>query len=90
MDINSLGIMNVASITVIAYLVGIAAKNIKNIPDNVIPVICGLSGAILGLISMYTMADFPVSDPVSAVAVGIVSGLASTGINQIYKQNFNK
>ena len=30
--------------------------------------------------------DFPSSDPVTAVAVGIVSGLAASGINQAAKQ----
>lgn len=90
MDINSFGIANVASITVISYLVGMAAKSSKRIPDNYIPVICGVIGGVLGIISMYTMAEYPASDPISAIAVGVVSGLASTGVNQIYKQNFNK
>ncbi|MFQ9093825.1 MAG: phage holin family protein [Ruminococcus sp.] len=32
------------------------------------------------------MPDFPVQDVLSAAAVGIVSGLAATGANQIFKQ----
>ncbi len=32
------------------------------------------------------MADCPASEPIGAIAVGIASGLASTGIHQIKKQ----
>ena len=32
------------------------------------------------------MPDFPAPDALTAVAVGIVSGLAATGAHQIYKQ----
>lgn len=80
------GIASVAAITVIAYLVGIAAKQIKAVPDGRIPVICGVTGAILGVVGLYVMPDFPAKDIVNAIAVGIVSGFAATGINQVYKQ----
>ena len=32
------------------------------------------------------MPEFPANDLLNAVAIGIVSGLASTGVNQVYKQ----
>lgn len=80
------GIASVAAITVIAYLVGIACKTIKTVPDETIPVICGVAGAILGAIGLYAMPDYPAQDIVTAVAVGIVSGLAATGVNQVFKQ----
>jgi ribonucleotide monophosphatase NagD (HAD superfamily) len=32
------------------------------------------------------MPDFPATDVINALAIGIVSGLAATGINQITKQ----
>lgn len=80
------GIASVAAITVIAYLVGIACKTIKAVPDESIPVICGVAGAILGAIGLYAMPDYPAQDIVTAVAVGIVSGLAATGVNQVFKQ----
>ena len=32
------------------------------------------------------IAEFPANDYLTAVAVGIVSGLAATGVNQINKQ----
>ena len=52
-----------------------------------IVVICYLIGlGVLGAVGMYVMPEFPANDIMTAVAVGIVSGLASTGVNQIYKQ----
>ena len=81
---NSL-IATVGAITVIAYLVGMACKAYGKI-DKWIPVIVGVVGAVLGLVGMRTMADFPAQDVLNALAVGIASGLASTGVNQIVKQ----
>ena len=45
-----------------------------------------LLGAALGILGMFIMPEFPASDYLTAAAVGIVSGLAATGINQVYKQ----
>lgn len=84
MDITQMG--TVLAIVVIAYLVGLGAKLISTIPDEAIPVIVGVAGGILGVVGMYIMPDFPAKDVLNAVAIGIVSGLASTGVNQIYKQ----
>ena len=83
------GIASVAAITVIAYLVGAGCKASAKIFDSWIPVICGIVGAVLGIAGLYVMPDFPASDIVTALAVGIVSGFAATGINQIYKQAKN-
>lgn len=79
------GIAGVAAITVIAYIVGMAARASK-LDNKWIPIICGVSGAVLGIVSMFIMPDFPVHDVISAAAVGIVSGLAATGVNQAVKQ----
>lgn len=80
------GIASVAAITVIAYLVGTGCKAAGSVRDELIPVICGCVGAVLGVIGLYVMPDFPAGDVINALAVGIVSGLAATGVNQIYKQ----
>ena len=84
MDITTMG--TVLAIVVITYLIGLAAKAVDKIPDEWIPVIVGVSGGILGVAGMYLMPDFPVHDILNAIAIGIVSGLASTGVNQVYKQ----
>lgn len=80
------GIASVAAITVIAYLVGMAAKDVTIVEDKWIPVIVGVTGMILGVAGLYVMPDFPAKDAINAAAIGIVSGLAATGINQIGKQ----
>lgn len=84
MDITQMG--TVLAIVVITYLIGLAAKAIPGIKDELIPVIVGVSGGILGVVGMYVIPDFPAQDVLNAIAVGIVSGLASTGVNQVYKQ----
>ena len=78
------GVASVIGITVICYLIGMVAK--ATVIDNKwIPVIVGVAGAILGVAGMYVIADFPATDVINALAVGIVSGLASTGADQIKK-----
>lgn len=84
---TSMGIAAVAAITVICYLVGLVVKATPFNNDKYIPIACGIMGGILGLVALYTsLPDFPATDPLTAVAVGIVSGLAATGVNQITKQ----
>jgi hypothetical protein len=61
-------------------------KQSGSVKDELIPVICGCVGAVLGIAGLYLMPDFPATDAINALAVGIVSGLAATGVNQIYKQ----
>ena len=79
------GIASVAGITVICYLIGqiIKATGLNN---KWIPCIVGTAGAALGAVGMYIMPDFPASDLINAIAVGIASGLAATGADQIAKQ----
>nr|DAV40737.1 MAG TPA: holin [Caudoviricetes sp.] len=84
MDITQVGTS--LAIVIICYLVGLGAKTIDGVKDNYIPVIVGAVGGALGAAGMYVIPDFPATDIMTAVAVGIVSGLASTGVNQIYKQ----
>lgn len=79
------GIASVATITVIAYLIGQAVKATP-LDNKWIPIICGAVGGALGAVAMRVMPDFPATDYITAVAVGIVSGLAATGVNQIGKQ----
>lgn len=84
MDISQIG--TVLAIVVITYLIGLGAKTIPQIKDNFIPVIVGICGGVLGVIGMFVIPDFPANDILNSIAIGIVSGLASTGVNQVYKQ----
>lgn len=82
------GIGSVVGITVIAYLVGMGWKSADSLDNKYIPVVCGFVGAILGVVAMQTMPEFPAKDILNAISIGIVSGLASTGANQVGKQLF--
>ena len=85
MDITSLGITGVAAITVICLLIGQAVKA-SSVNSALIPIICGICGGVLGVLAMFLMPDFPATDYITAAAVGIVSGFAATGVNQVFKQ----
>ena len=85
MDISSLGITGVAAITVICLLIGQGVKA-SGLDNKWIPIICGVCGCALGILAMFIMPDFPAGDYITAAAVGIVSGLAATGIDQAAKQ----
>lgn len=85
MDITSLGITGVAAITVICLLIGQGVKA-SGLDNKWIPIVCGVAGLLLGIGGMFIMPDFPATDYITAAAVGIVSGLAATGINQAVKQ----
>ena len=86
MSFDILGIIAVPAIAIICYLVGIGVKA-SPLDDKFIPIIVGVIGGIIGVVAFLTgMPNFPANDVITAIAVGIVSGLASTGVNQIYKQ----
>ena len=82
-----MGITNVAAITVICYLIGAVLKAWDKFDDRKIPAIMGVAGAILGAVAFYAVPKLVIADDIlTAIAVGIVSGFAATGINQIFKQ----
>lgn len=78
-------IASVTAITVICYLLAVGVKATK-LDNKYIPVICGVVGGILGIVGMFIIPQYPAGDVLNAAAVGIVSGLAATGANQVYKQ----
>ena len=80
------GIASFAGIAVICFLVAETVKA-AGIDTKWLPVVCGVAGAVLGIAALWLgVADFPAADPLNAVAVGVVSGLAATGAHQTYKQ----
>ena len=78
-------ITTVGAIIVICYLVGVVAKSTK-LDNKFIPAIVGVVGGALGVVGMYVIPEFPANDILTAIAVGIASGLASTGADQVVKQ----
>ena len=85
MSISDWGIQAIPVITIIVFLIAEAVKATP-LDNKWLPVICGAVGGILGVVGMFLMPEFPAKDYLTAVAVGIVSGLAATGAHQIYKQ----
>ena len=83
--IETLGIVAIPVITVIVFLIveGVKASPLDN---KWLPIVAGGTGGILGIVAMFVMKSFPADDPMTAFAMGVVSGLAATGAHQIYKQ----
>ena len=79
------GIVSVAAISVICWLIGQIVKA-TGIPNKWIPCIVGITGGLLGIVGLRLMPDYPAQELITAVAVGIVSGMAATGADQIGKQ----
>lgn len=80
------GLTSVVGITVICYLIGMICKSMPIVPDKAIPAVCGVSGMLLGIAALQLMPDYPARDIINAMAIGIVSGLAATGVNQLGRQ----
>lgn len=76
---------SVAAITVIVYIL-IELIKMTPLDHKWLPALAGAFGGVLGFIAMFVMPSYPATDALSAIAVGIVSGLAATGANQVGKQ----
>lgn len=83
--ISGVEVATVPVLVIICFGVGQIIKPC-NLDNKWIPAIMVPVGAILGFLAFHVMPDFPASDPISAVGVGVASGLAATGVHQIYKQ----
>lgn len=79
------GFAAIPAITVVCYLVAEAVKATP-LDNKFVPIICGAVGGMLGVLGVGVIAGFPAADPITAGAVGIVSGFAATGVNQVWKQ----
>ena len=77
--------VTVPAIAVICYAVGYVWKKTE-LPNKWIPLLCLSVGAILGVVGLFVMPAFPAEDVISALAVGMASGLAATGADQVVKQ----
>lgn len=87
--------VGIPSIIIICYLVGEIFKLLilkKKSKYKYIPIVVGITGGILGLICYYISPNIVlnVESPFIAISIGILSGLASTGSNQLIKQILKK
>ena len=87
MDFSEIGFVPVAAIVVLAFLVGLTWKKADRLNDKWIPTVCGCVGLILGVVGRTIIDGFPATDPITAAAIGVVSGLAATGLHQAVKQH---
>ena len=78
-------LISIPTIMVISYLITEIFKLF--IKKKYLPVVAGASGLILGIISFYLIPELiGNTNLLTSIAIGIVSGLAATGSNQILKQ----
>ena len=82
---ENLSFVTVAGITAICYLAGLCVR-LSPLDNRYIPLGCGLLGAALGVAALRLMPGFPADNLIDALAVGIASGLAATGADQLGKQ----
>lgn len=88
---NAYEIAAVPVIVVIVYVfMAIYRKIVEGKAEvwtNLIPLWAGLLGAVLGIVGYWAAPDLiPADNFIVALAVGLVSGLGATGINQVGKQ----
>lgn len=82
-------ILDISAIPVITVICFLAAEVAKLTPmkDEWIPALCGVCGALLGVVALYVAPELiPATDVLSAIAIGVVSGFAATGVHQLGKQ----
>ena len=78
--------ITILPITIICLLIGMGLKQINKIPNKFIPVIVGFIGGLIAIPAMYIMKNFPANDVITAISIGIMSGLSSTGVHQVNKK----
>lgn len=79
------GFTTLPAITVCCYLIGEIVK-LTPLDTRYIPVICGAAGLVLSVAASLLIPAYASTDLLEAAAIGIVSGLAATGANQMIKQ----
>ena len=82
--------ISIPCFVVICYLFAELLKGITRKNETIkrmIPAISGLIGGLLGYLTFQFYPEFiSVGNIFEAIAIGIISGLAATGSNQIIKQ----
>lgn len=80
-----MNIVSYGAITIIAYLVGLITYE-SPLDNKWIPSIVGAIGLILGIVGFFVVPEFPAANLLDAAAVGVLSGLAATGADQVVRQ----
>ena len=78
-------LIGIPAIVVISYMITETFKMFIN--KKYLPIVAGISGCALGILAYVLQINImPTGDIITAAAIGIISGLAATGSNQIFKQ----
>lgn len=83
---ENLGFVAIPAIVAIVYVIAELLKNIDTLDKKWLPVICMAAGGALGVVESVINPGSISGDVLSAIAVGIASGLAATGVHQVGKQ----
>ena len=73
--------MTIALITAFCYSVAELYK-LTTWNTRFIPVMCALIGTVLGTLGFYFVPDFPGTDLLESLIIGLASGLAATGTHE--------
>lgn len=81
------GVLSYPAIAALCYWVGTFVKATPKIKDELIPFCVMGAGIVLGILCwVLKVPDFPGEDIINAAAIGCVSGIAATGVDQAIKQ----
>jgi hypothetical protein len=87
---TTLDFVTVPIIVAIVYVSTIALKKSVNYNETMlrfVPLIAALLGSSLGIIAFFATPEIvPASNVWVAILIGLASGLAATGTNQVFKQ----
>ena len=82
---NALEVVTVPVIAAIVY--GVMAVYKHAVWTSLIPVWAGILGIALGVAAYFLVPEaMPADNVLSAVLLGLASGLSATGLDQVYKQ----
>lgn len=85
------GFASIASVAVIVEVIALIYKNLTSADNKWLPVICFVSGAILGVLAWMLYPDvYIASDIFTAIAIGIASGAVPVAGNEAITQLITK
>jgi len=82
------GFVAVPTISIICFFI---AKIFKDFTDESlhknIPTVVGLAGVVIATLAyLFIPETIPASNILEAITLGVISGLGSTGLHQVFKQ----
>lgn len=86
-----MNLMSAPAIMVVTYLIIEIFKLFSKNKEKYLPVTAGVIGGLISLMSYIFVPGFFIeTDILTAIAIGIISGLGATGSNQLLKQIMKK